>query len=118
MHLYKVKRFGQHRPLIISLLVFAVAAALIVALLNQTQQRSSSEQLTLLRDALRNAAADCYAVEGRYPPTLAYLEDNYGVVIDRDKFAVRYDAFAENLMPEISVQEIGRELANDAEERA
>ena len=56
-----------------------------------------------LEDALRRAAVACYSVEGIYPPNLSYLEEHYGIQIDADRYAVFYDIFAENLMPDITV---------------
>ena len=47
----------------------------------------------------------CYAAEGVYPPDLAYLEEHYGVQINEKHFAVYYDAFASNMMPDITVLE-------------
>lgn len=109
MHLYKISWFKRYRALIISALVFVLIIVVVTVLLNGTSSKSGQEQVTLLKDALRRAAANCYAVEGRYPPTLEYLVDNYGVIIDGDRFIVRYDAFAENLMPDIAVLEHGKE---------
>lgn len=68
---------------------------------------SAAEGRDRLEDALRRAAVTCYAAEGVYPPTLAYLEEHYGVQVDESRYAVFYEAFAENLMPEITVVEIG-----------
>ena len=34
---------------------------------------------------------------------MEYLEENYGVQIDHDKYNVFYDGFASNIMPEITV---------------
>ena len=58
-----------------------------------------------LEDVLKESAVACYAVEGFYPPDLAYLEEHYGVQIDQRRFVVRYTAIAENLMPDITVLE-------------
>lgn len=116
MHMYKTNRWKRHRGQIISLLVFVLVIVGVVMLINQTQSKASLEQMVLLQDALRNAAANCYAIEGRYPPTLDYMIEKYGVVVDYSRFIVNYDAFAENLMPEISVYELGREGVSDAED--
>ena len=56
-----------------------------------------------LRDAIRRASVQCYAIEGRYPPSVDYLEENYGILIDRDKYDVFYSGFASNFMPDITV---------------
>ena len=65
----------------------------------------SQEDKRRLEEVLREAAVACYAAEGIYPPDLAYLEEHYGVQIDRRHFVVRYTAIAENLMPDITVLE-------------
>jgi hypothetical protein len=56
-----------------------------------------------LETALRRAAVACYATEGIYPPTLDYLTEHYGIQIDRSRYSVFYEIFAENLMPQITV---------------
>lgn len=112
VHMYRIKKRNRYRGPVLSLATFAVIVAVVVMLLNQTQARSGQEQVNLLKDALRRSAVTCYAVEGRYPPTLDYLVDNYGVVINEDRFIVSYDAYGENLMPSIRVLERGKELAS------
>jgi len=47
----------------------------------------------------------CYATEGFYPPDIAYLEEHYGIQIDKSRYVVKYTAIAENLMPDITVLE-------------
>lgn len=56
-----------------------------------------------LEDALRRAAVACYAAEGIYPPTVDYLQEHYGIQIDRQRYYVFYEVFAENVMPQITV---------------
>lgn len=56
-----------------------------------------------LRRAVTRASVQCYAIEGRYPPSVEYLEDHYGIVIDRDRYHVFYDGWASNVMPDITV---------------
>lgn len=58
-----------------------------------------------LEDSLRRTCVACYAAEGRYPPTLDYMEEHYGLLIDADQYDVFYQAIAENLMPDITVIE-------------
>ena len=38
---------------------------------------------------------------------MEYLRENYGLSYDAERYAVDYDAFASNLIPEIRVVEIG-----------
>ena len=89
------------------------AAALLAMLLwfftavGNLSRDSGEEGRDQLEVALRRAAVACYAAEGVYPPTLDYLTEHYGVQIRQDRYAVFYDVFADNLMPEITVLDLG-----------
>jgi hypothetical protein len=88
------------------LCVCAVGAVLLFTLfLNGLSRDQGQEGKRQLEESLRRAAVACYAAEGSYPPDEAYLEEHYGVQIDRDRYTVRYEVFAENLMPDITVLE-------------
>lgn len=63
----------------------------------------SEEGARALRTAVERCALQCYAVEGAYPPSLAYLEENYGLQINRKEFYVVYDIFAPNVPPAVKV---------------
>lgn len=93
------------RGLAIPVLAAVVLFCFLAALSNLTQGQGE-EGRRQLEDSLRRAAVACYAAEGIYPPTLDYLEEHYGIQIDRDRYAVFYDIFAENLMPGITVVEL------------
>lgn len=68
--------------------------------LDAGQAEQGREQL---ETALRRAAVACYAAEGIYPPTVEYLAQHYGIQIDKTRYSVFYEVFAENLMPDITV---------------
>ena len=88
--------------LLTCLMILAVALGVITAAkeLEANHREAGRQQL---ENALRRAAVACYAAEGIYPPTTAYLETHYGIQIDREKYHVFYEVFAENLMPQITV---------------
>lgn len=67
---------------------------------------AGSEMLVRVEANVRDACTLCYALEGRYPPDLAYLESNYGLYVDRDKYLVSYRAFASNMPPDIRIWEV------------
>lgn len=96
-------------PSLLRALVFpalAVAALLFFnSALNNLNRDSGSENMRLLEDALRRSCVACYAAEGSYPSDLAYLKEHYGLQIDESRYIVHYQAFAENLMPDITVLE-------------
>ena len=56
-----------------------------------------------LEQSLRRAAVAGYASRGEYPATLDELVAQSGIQIDREHYAVFYEAFASNLMPDITV---------------
>lgn len=107
MHLYERKHGIKQRGLALTVLLFAATLALFAVLFSETKVRQNANSGAQLEAAIRQAAITCYAIEGRYPESLAYIMENYGVVIEYDHFAVQYDVFAENLMPVIRVLEIG-----------
>jgi len=84
--------------------IFTVAVMLMVVFgLRQTEASSSAEGLRILEDSIRRAVVMSYAIEGRYPDSIEYIEDNFGVYIDRTRFVVHYKIFASNILPEITV---------------
>ena len=68
---------------------------------------SGEQELRLVKDAVKNAALTCYAVEGMYPEDLEYLRENYHLAYNEDEYIVVYDCFASNVMPSITVLERG-----------
>lgn len=81
-------------------LVIAIAACLIFGAV----QASAREQGALaLHDSIMDAAKQCCAIEGNYPSSLEYLEQNYGLSINHDDYLVSYEAFADNIMPTVVV---------------
>ncbi|MDL2254510.1 hypothetical protein LJC49_10685 [Ruminococcaceae bacterium OttesenSCG-928-I18] len=80
----------------------AVLIALIIATTNLSGGADREGQAAT-QQAIERAAVLCYATEGFYPPSLSYIEDHYGVQIDRAKYVVRYEVFASNVMPVVRV---------------
>lgn len=91
------------RGLIVTVAVFAALALGAYLLAGAVGTKARADSMRIVRDAVRRAALTCYAIEGRYPRTLSYLERNYGLTYDEKNYVVVYDAFASNVMPGISV---------------
>ncbi len=94
-------------PLALGVLVFAAIAVWVTLGLRQTAETSSREGLRLAEESIRRAAVNCYAVEGAYPATYDDLKAWSGVQVDEERYAVFYDIFASNIMPDITVVERG-----------
>jgi len=90
---------------VLGLAVFAVLAALIIQGVGRASSVSNREELELAQRAVRQAAVSCYAMEGAYPATFQDLKDRSGIAVNEEKYAVFYEIFASNIMPEITVTE-------------
>lgn len=89
--------------------LFPVLAAAILlcflAALDNLQVGNDEEGKNQLEQALKRCAVTCYATEGIYPPDVEYMKEHYGIQIDEERYLVKYEVFAENLMPDITVLE-------------
>ena len=84
--------------------LLAVLVVTLVAVAWQPVERALREQgAEAARAAVLRAAAQCCAVEGAYPSTLAHLEEHYGLSVNRDDYVVTYEAFASNVTPSVVV---------------
>ncbi len=83
--------------------LFAALIAALVIGVRFFSGRANEQGADTLRDGIRRASVQCYAIEGRYPPSVDYLEQNYGIQIDRNRYNIFYNGFASNIMPEITV---------------
>ena len=90
-----------------AILLFVALIAGFVLLVNNITNRGNGREMEIVRDAVKNAALTCYAVEGMYPDDLQYLRDHYNLSYNEEKFVVFYEPFASNLMPSIKVAERG-----------
>ena len=88
----------------------AIAAMLVLAvvLLGRIETANSSAETETVREAVKNAALTCYAVEGAYPDSIDYLKENYHLAYNENRYFITYDAFASNRIPDIYVTERGQ----------
>ena len=90
------------KAVLFPLLLVAILSFFLSALSNLNDGRGQEDKKQL-ESALTRAAVACYAVEGAYPPNVQYLEDNYGIQINKTLYTVKYEVIASNLMPDITV---------------
>lgn len=98
----KQKRSGLLSAVWMPVLAIAVLLCFMSGLSNLTQGHAQEDKQRL-EDVVRSSAVACYAAEGIYPPNLEYLEEHYGIQINRNRYVVDYVYVAENLMPDITV---------------
>ncbi|MBQ9059483.1 MAG: hypothetical protein IJ125_09890 [Atopobiaceae bacterium] len=82
--------------------VFLVVALAVLAFFT-VREYSRQQGAASMRDAILNSAKRCCAVEGSYPSSLDYLEENYGLSVNHNDYVITYEAYAGNVMPSVVV---------------
>ncbi len=95
---------------IAAILIFVALIIIFVVTINGITTKNSNRELQIVRDAVKNAALTCYAVEGMYPDDLEYLREHYHLSYNEEKYHVFYEPLASNLMPSIKVAERGGKM--------
>lgn len=105
-----MNRFEQPSPHIGKKFFFILPAAAFIILfflflegINSISATTLEKQQESLETALSRSIAQCYAVEGTYPPSLDYLKEHYGLTYDEDHFFIDYQVFGSNLLPDVTV---------------
>ena len=88
---------------IILVLLAIILVCLVAFVFRNSGKDLSEESAQAIQETVKKGALQCYVVEGVYPPDLEYLEENYGLKINKDDFYVTYDAFSSNLPPTVIV---------------
>ena len=96
------KRRLGFKPLLPLLLAAAMLYWLIVGALG-VSTALDSQRLEQLTATIRRYVVQCYALEGRYPDSLDYLEKNYSLTLDRERYVYHYQNLGANILPQIAV---------------
>ncbi|MCR5675446.1 MAG: hypothetical protein K6G16_07045 [Lachnospiraceae bacterium] len=103
-------QFGHTKPRrkfrlkgVILVLLFIAVAVCFLWLLNDFGKSTLERQQESLEKAIHRDLIQCYALEGIYPPDLAYLQEHYGLTWDTETFYVDYEPIASNLYPDVTV---------------
>lgn len=99
----KTKKLRGWVPVVLVAVILSALLIWFFPAINHLSEGQHEEGRAQLEIALRRATVACYATEGIYPPTLDYLKQHYGIQIDKTRYSVFYEIFADNLMPEITV---------------
>jgi len=108
MNRFASKSFGDYRkskkifrllPLVLGILVIM----LFLSGVNYISDSSADKQFESLSNAITRDIAQCYAVEGAYPPSLDYIVEHYGLTYDSNMFFVDYQAIGSNIYPDVTI---------------
>lgn len=81
----------------------AVIIAFAVPFTGKAAAEGREDSIRSITDTVRQMALQCYVIEGAYPESLDYLEENYGLTVNKEDFMIVYTPFAENLPPDVRV---------------
>lgn len=94
---------------ILKLAAIVAMIAVMVMVFGRVGSVEGREENETVREAIKNAALTCYAVEGAYPDSIEYLHEHYQLAYNEDQYFVTYESFASNRLPDIWVTERGRQ---------
>ena len=100
---------------IFKIALVAVVLVLAVVFTGRISNRQHTAESEIVRQSIKDAAINCYAVEGAYPDDLEYLRENYMLAYNEDLYFVTYESFSSNHIPDIYVTERGAKLTNGQE---
>lgn len=86
----------------LNLLIFLGVLILAFVYVQSVGSNNDAEEVYNAEMAIQKAAITCYAIEGGYP-SLSYLVDNYGVILNREEFFYHYEMIGANILPIIKV---------------
>lgn len=89
--------------LLLPLLLFVMIVVVVMVGVQNVSASASEERLSAMEQAVRRAVVQCYAIEGIYPTSLDYLEQNYGLILDNERYIYHYQVYGANLLPGIAV---------------
>lgn len=101
----RMDRIKRILPAIAVVVIFCCFWQGIGSVSEETQQ----QQKRSLESAVWKNIVQCYAMEGRYPESLSYIEEHYGLIYDKQRFFVDYEVMGSNMMPDVTVIEQNQE---------
>ena len=99
-------RISDRTYRIITVVIFVAVMVMFFLAVDASGRSSIAKEQQSLESALNRDIVQCYAIEGRYPPSLEYLEEHYGLTYDKTTFFVDYLPIAGNLYPDVTVIQI------------
>lgn len=90
---------------VFSVILFVLVVIWLTVSVNNAGEAAEKNRADSVYRAVMNSVLLCYSIEGEYPPDMEYLEKNYGVRADDDKYIIHYEYFGANIRPSLTVTE-------------
>lgn len=91
------------RRMLTSIAGMCLAIGILLWGVSAVRSSSDNSQVDSLQQAILRSAVHCYAMKGRYPESLDYIKEHYGIDWDTDRYVVDYEIMGSNLMPDVTV---------------
>lgn len=105
MYLFSVKKERTTLTTYAPVLILVIVLAVFVMFSNSMVSNNTVHEKEILENAIDRSITQCYALEGSYPADLTYLEENYGLIYNKEQFFVVYEYIGGNLRPSITIIE-------------
>ena len=93
----------QAPRLLLTFLIICLILLLFFAGIGLISRRTGEEEIETLNTQLWQCIVQCYCMEGAYPESLAYLETNYHLTYDKERFLIDYQPLGKNIIPDVTV---------------
>jgi hypothetical protein len=103
--LFSVKPAKKKPAFLFPLVLLFVVLALFALACRSVGSTNGAQEKAILGSALDRSITQCYALEGTYPSSLTYLEDNYGLTYDHERYFIDYQYIGDNLRPDTTIIE-------------
>ena len=105
MNLFSTQREKISITSYLPVLILVAVLGVFVLFSNSMVSTNTAREKEILENAIDRSVTQCYALEGVYPSSLAYLEENYGLIYNKEQFFVDYQYIGGNLRPDITIIE-------------
>ena len=93
----------DHKFITICVILAVIACCVVLHAVFTVTDEDIAAREKAIEQTVRERALQCYVIENAYPESLAYLEENYGLTVNKEDYLIVYDLFAENQPPQIRV---------------
>lgn len=93
----------EHKFITVCIILAIIVAGTVFHAALSTSQEEIAARENAIRETVQERALQCYVIEDAYPESLAYLEENYGLTVNKQDYLVVYQLYAENQPPMVKV---------------
>ncbi len=93
----------NHKFITLCIIAAIIAACIVLYAVFSVTDEEIADRENAIKETVQERALQCYVIENAYPESLAYLEENYGLTVNKEDYLIVYDLFAENQPPQIKV---------------